>query len=724
MRDDPVTPLPADPASSCPAPAATARPAQALPALRVELELIDGPPDLDGRATLQVFDPVRNAHFRLVHPASIALRHWQAGDADAFSEALTAASGLVLSRREIGDIAEFLVACELTEGDRDRSWQGLVERQAAARPALPTRLAHGYLFFRVPLFNPDRVLSTLAPRLGFVLTRGFAVGYGMLLALALFLVMRQWDRFAADIAAGIGFAQLPVYAVMLLALKAVHEAGHALMARHHGARVPSMGVALMLGVPVLYTDTTDIWRLPSRGQRLSVVLAGVGAEMLVAGVALLAWSFLPEGPTRQMAAALATLSIATSLLINLNPCMRFDGYFALSDALDVPNLQDRAFALTRAHMRHVLLGLPRETADDLGPARARLLVVYGYVTWVYRAALYVGIALMIYMVSFKALGLVLLAFELGWFLARPFWSEMRLWWSLRASLAGRRRARLSAAVVLAGLVLAALPLHRVVEAPAIRVAREEAVVHARAAARVAQVLVRDGAGVSAGQLLARLEAPALTARRERAAAEVAALEVRLARAPAVAAERDAALVLARQLETARERLAGLARLEADLEIRAPMSGIVVDLEPGLDAGVWINEGQELGRVVGASGVSVRALVDEAEVRRLRVGATAVFVPETGLGAATPLALETIAARNEQRLGEAALADIHGGPVATGSAGEGLQPRGSLFAVTLASGAPSPLLMERGVVRIAAAAESPAGRLARRVAQVLARESGF
>jgi putative peptide zinc metalloprotease protein len=711
----------AAPAFASPPPAAPAP----LPAMRAELQLLDGPLDLAGRPSVQIFDPVRNAYFRLGWPASAAIRAWRPGDAAAFANELRASHAADLSLAELDEIAEFLFRNELSVADRQNSWKGLAAKKAQAQHGnLALKIAHNYLFFRIPLLNPDRMLERVAPAFDFVMTRGFAFVFGGAMLLALFLILRQWDAFAASAASALTTESLPAYAALLVALKGVHEMGHAIVAKRLGCRVPSMGVALMLGAPVLYTDTTDAWRLTQRWKRLSVTLAGVGAEMIVAGLALLAWSFLPVGAPRQMACALATMSVVTSLTLNLNPCMRFDGYFALSDLLDVPNLQDRAFALTRAHLRHTLLGLPMEAAPDLAPSKARLLVIYGYATWIYRIALYTGVAALVYMMSFKALGLLLFAFEIVWFILRPLWSEARVWWVMRGNLATNARARWSAGAFAVALILVLLPWSRVVEAPGVRVARDEASVHARMAARVEQVLVRDGAEVAAGQILARLEAPVLEAQRRRARAEIAALEARLARAPAMDSERDSILVLSSQLASSREKLAGLDRLDEDLEIRAPIGGIVVDLEPGLRAGVWINQGQELARVVAPQGVSVRALVEEADVRRIAEGASAVFIPEAGLGARTPLRVVAIAESNERQLADPALADVNGGPVAVNEERAGFAPRAALFAVTLESGAPAPVLLERGAVRIAAAGESPLARAMRRVAQVLTRESGF
>lgn len=697
-----------------------------LPALRRELRLSPGPADAHGRPTLLVYDPLRNLHFRFADPAARIVANWRAGSEEEFRTRLARDHGHAATSEEVAEIVAFLAANELTTVERERSWRDLAAKAAAARKSLGTRLLHDWLFFRIPLVDPDRRLERLAPKLAPLLGPATAWAVAALLALAIFLISRRFDVFLADASAAFTPDALPAYAVVLFLLKCVHELGHALAAKRYGCHVPTMGVAFMLGVPMLYTDTTDAWRLADRRERLAVVLAGVGAETVVAVAALVLWSFLPEGGLRQTACALAGMSLFTSLALNLNPCMRFDGYFALSDLLDVPNLQERAFALGRARLRRLLLGRAEPAAPDLPVGRIDLLVAYAWATWIYRLGLYFGIAAMVYAMSFKLLGLALFAFEVVWFLLRPFWLEGRAWWAMRADLVRAPRARLSAALALAALVLAVLPWSRVVEAPAVRIARDEAAIHATMPARIAERLVDDGAEVEAGTPLLRLEAPALDAQRHRVDAEIAALEARLALAPTVAAERDAAAVLASQLTAAREKRRGLDRLADDLLLRAPVAGVVVDLDPGLAPGVWINQGEVLARIVAAEGVGVRALVEEADVRRLATGATAVFVPEAGTGAATALRVVAIAETNERRLSEPALADVAGGPVATAgeTTREGPVPRGSLFAVTLAGEADAPVLLERGTVRIAAAAEAPLSGALRRVARTLTRESGF
>jgi putative peptide zinc metalloprotease protein len=199
----------------------------------------------------------------------------------------------------------------------------------------------------------------------------------------------------------------------------MHEMAHALTAKHLGCRVTSMGVALLVLFPVLYTDTTDAWRLHHRRERLAIVLAGIRMELHLALLATFLWSFLADGPLRSAAFFIATTSWLTSLAINLSPFMRFDGYYALADWLGAANLQPRAFALGRWRLREALFGLNEPPPEQLSRSREHIFILYGWATWIYRLMLFLGIALLIYYFAFKLLGIALFAVEIIWFVLLP-----------------------------------------------------------------------------------------------------------------------------------------------------------------------------------------------------------------------------------------------------------------------------------------------------------------
>ncbi len=267
-----------------------------------------------------------------------------------------------------------------------------------------------------------------------------------------------------------------------------------------------MGVAVMVLWPVLYTDTSDAWRLASRRRRLVIGAAGMATELVLAAWATLAWSFLPDGPLRTAAFLLATSTWVITLLINLNPLMRFDGYYLLSDWLGIANLQDRAFALARWRLREALFGLGDAPPECLPARTRRVMLAYAYATWVYRFFLFLGIALLVYHLFFKLLGLFLMVVEVWWFILRPIVSELAEWVKRRDRVRVNRRSMTTLALLALGLGLLFAPWSGTVTAPAVLRAEQQTRLFAPHAGRLAHVAARPGQGVEAGEVVFRMEA--------------------------------------------------------------------------------------------------------------------------------------------------------------------------------------------------------------------------
>ena len=186
----------------------------------------------------------------------------------------------------------------------------------------------------------------------------------------------------------------------------MHELGHAFTATRYGSKVASMGVALMVMLPVLYSDTTDAWRLNSRRQRIHIGAAGMIVELYLAIIFTFLWSFLPDGVMRSAAFIIATTSWIMSLAINLNILMRFDGYYILSDLLAVENLQDRSFALGKWRLRELLFDMGMPAPGNFTPLLRRKLIIYAWSVWIYRFFLFLGIALLVLSFLFQVTGTI------------------------------------------------------------------------------------------------------------------------------------------------------------------------------------------------------------------------------------------------------------------------------------------------------------------------------
>lgn len=421
----------------------------------------------------------------------------------------------------------------------------------------------------------------------------------------------------------------------------------------------------------------------------------------------------------------ATTSIAMSLAVNLNPLMRFDGYFALSDYWQVPNLQTRAFALGSWKLRELLFGLSAPPPEQFPPRKRRMLIVYAYGVWVYRFFLYLGIAYLVCVMAGKAIGIVLGSFELIVFIVRPIWHEVKSWWKVRGSMRGSWRARLTATAAACALILLCTPCLSTIESPGVLVAGEEQEVHLSSAARLTSVNVKPGQIVQAGDVLFEAESGELDHELHKAALKARLSELRLARLMANATDREQAVVLVSENKAAREKYAGIQRARRKLHVVAPFSGRIADLDSALAAGTWVSELDVLARVISTEDARAKGFVSDADINRIASGARGVFIADEVDLQAQNVVVESVAPASNGKLSEPVLGEINGGPILSVSKDRELKARDGWFEVSYAvPAAPPPARVIRGIIKVEAQPHSPLSVIWRRIGAVMVREQSF
>jgi putative peptide zinc metalloprotease protein len=654
--------------------------APGIPPLRQELRIERGAALVNGAPSWTLFDPVRHIFYQLGKIEYQIFAHWAQGKWPALSGALQdeGVDGEDIDA-EIGRVVEFSLANNLTLTPMGDSAATFTQDQNRQRKAWWKWMVDNYLFFRIPLFRPAAFLERTLPRIAPIWSPASLWFFIGLALLGLFLVSRQWDSFMASFAYFFSWQGVLAYGLGLSFVKIIHELGHAYTATRYGVRVASMGVSFLVMFPVLYTDTTGAWRLRSRKQRLAIDCAGVSAELMVAAISTLLWVVLPEGPLRSVFFVLATSSWVLSLVLNLNPFMRFDGYYVLSDLLDVPNLQPRSFALGKWRMREMLFGLGEPAPEDV-PARLRRgMIVYAWITWLYRLVLFFGIALLVYYMFFKLLGIILFVVEIGVFIARPVWLEMRQWNDRRAQILQSRRGKWVLGSLIALTILAALPLDRSVSAPAILAPEISAPIVAGDPARVEKILVKNGDFVKSGTALFELSAPELEEGKRQNNVRIAEIKEKLARGASDAEDLNNRGILERELATLSAAASGVERRLSRLILRSPHDGMVVDLPDDIQAGRWLNGSETLALVISPDRYDVQAYVTESDVWRVADNAAARFVPDDPSQSALGVSLAERSTAALQTLDQPMLASSNGGAIAVNEdEGKNLRPRAALY----------------------------------------------
>ncbi|WP_200843876.1 site-2 protease family protein [Pantoea sp. 18069] len=636
------------------------------------------------------------------------------------AQGISASTTLQVDEEQVAEFAKFLDQHSLLRATPQKVEQ-LQKKSGEAKWKSGKWWLHTYLFIRVPLVRPQRLLQAMMPWVAPLFTW---TALWLLLGattLGLILVARQWETFANSFMDMLSPSGLAGFALALIVSKTLHELGHALVATRLGVRVAHMGVALVILWPMLYTDTSESWQLRNHKQRLAISIAGVSTELALAGLATLAWALLDDGLLRQSMLYLATTGWILSLALNASPFMRFDGYFILSDILNFPNLHERAGATAKAFMRRKLLGLKEPDPEPFRPQVQWKLRLFAYITWLYRLIVFLGIALAVYFFFFKALGIFLLAVELWWFIAKPVWTEIMVWKKRWPEVPTRNRLLLRGCVVLV-IALAAFPWSADLKVPGVARAERQQVIYSP---QPAQVIELQPQGlVEAGHPLAQLDTPDLQARMARTQASVTTLSQQLPRLMGQEQGLDVQQATIRRLE---EQLAETRAIEgeaAQLQLNAEFDGHWRDVDPHLRAGTWVNTRVPLGVLVDPESWVVDTYVDQQQISRITVGAKAQFWPQRWGTPMNATVLEIDSTRSQQ-LPYSMLDARHGGTIATQPHEKESLPVQPLYRVRLTlEDAPAQMRELRGMAHIRAERSSWLWHVLQNGLAVVIRESGF
>lgn len=703
----------------------------ALPSLREELDLLPGPVLADGQPSWTLHDPVRNLFFRIDWPTFEVLRHWSLDSPQAIAQAICNSTTLHADAAEVSGVAQFLVANQLTRPSGTSSAAQLTERLHQLEGSVWKWLLHHYLFFRIPLLRPDAWLDRWQGVAGWFYSRRFAGLTLAALLLGLTQVLQRWESFSASLVDTFNLRGLISYGLALFMVKLLHELGHAFTAKRLGCRVPTMGLAFLVMWPVAYTDTNETWRLTQRLQRLQVAAAGIATELIIAAWATLAWALLPDGALRSAAFVLATISWVATLAINASPFMRFDGYFILSDWLDMPNLHERSFALARWQLREMLFDLGEDPPEHLAGATRWGLIAFAWATWLYRLVLFLGIAVLVYHFFIKVVGIGLFIVEMLWFVLLPLQREFQAWRQRWGRIRSRARSRTSAGIFVGLVLLLLLPWPGRVSSSALLRPAEVWPLYAPAGARVDTLPYRNGDAVGVGAVLIGLHGPDLQMRRQVLLARVERLRWQSASSGFDAESRNRMLVQAVTLSAAESELASLDTALLLYAPRAPFAGQLRDMDPDLQPGQWLAKKEKIGVLVRQDGRwLVETWLDEDAVQRVAAGDAALFITDGAQGSALRLRVLAVDRDAARVLPRPELAAQLGGHILAREKAGQLVPERAIYHVTLALQSPTPLPAAlrqqswRGTLTVHARWESPAWPYVRQALAVLVREAGF
>lgn len=521
------------------------------------------------------------------------------------------------------------------------------------------------MFARIPLLDPDRFLMRTLPIIGRLFSTFGALIWMAVVGWGLKVAADHFDGLRNEAQGILAPGNLPLLYGALVLLKTLHEFGHAYLCRKFGGEVHTLGVLFMIFTPVPYVDATSAWGFRERWKRVLVGLGGVIVELFVAALATFVWANTGRGAVHSLAYNLMFIASVSSLAFNLNPLLRFDGYYILSDLLGIPNLSQRANRQLRYWCERYLYGLAKEQNPADSRTEAAWLGAFGISSGVYRVFVFAGVLLVI-ADQFLLVGLIMAAVcAIAWVVVPA--SQLVRYLGTSPKLDRQRPRAVAITLALAAVVLAFLqfvPLPYHFRAPGVVRSRTWSEVHTETSGRVVRILVQPGSRLAQGQPLLELANRELELELVSARAQRTEIETRL-RAALNAAVPDV-LPLQGVLEANRKTLATLEHYRSNLVVRAPLAGTWVFPRADELTGRWLTKGADLGIVVDPSGFQFHAVVGPVDVDRLfaRNLGTGQVRLRGEAGKALELRDPKVIPAEQRQLPSAALGWQAGGPVAT------------------------------------------------------------
>lgn len=473
------------------------------------------------------------------------------------------------------------------------------------------------MMLRFKLFNPDPLVTSLVRLFGWMVSPLGLMVWITVTFLGSLQLLRCWGTFVSNRIATFGANDLIWIAVAWVILKLIHETAHSVVCKRYGGRVNSCGVLLLLLIPLPFVDVTSSWRFESKWKRMLVSAAGMMAEVFIAAIACFVWANADPGPLKYHAGNLIISATLHTLIFNVNPLMRFDGYYIMADWLEIRNLaqQGRTWVKTRA--KWIFFGSSPSPVNETG-FRALAVQVYGVLSMGWFVLIAVGLSLACSSLI-EGFGLLVATIGLFMWIGIPTIQLTRfLIWGSETERPNRLRFLLACCCfsLLLTITLGYCPSPTVVSAPLVVDFSEASVVRAKSPGFLSPIPWNDGDRIKKGDLIASLENPDLEFQLNSLLIDIQISKMKI---NSLHTNNQQA-----QLQLEQERLFAMIEqreeLEAqiaDLHLRSPQDGIIIGRELNTKPGTYMLPGDELLTIAEPTQIHAIALAKQTDFEWLR-----------------------------------------------------------------------------------------------------------
>ena len=483
------------------------------------------------------------------------------------------------------------------------------------------------LAIKVPLLNPDKFFSWALSKVGF-LFRPYNVylGVGFLIAAFVFSLLNlnaiQNDVISAEayITNNIG-----ILIFSYIILKSIHELAHGMSLKYYGLSSNEFGVTFMVFMPIPYVDASNVWSLNDKWRRIAISLAGIYVELIVSAIALLLYFSVSDANIKSLCLSVAIVGLSSSILLNANPLLKFDGYYALEDAVEIPDLYERSKKYCLMRYKSLLFSIPCK--ENLPNGESLTLITFAHASTIYRYILSTFIA--VYLIeNLFFIGALLAFYLLYQLIYKPIISFITF---LMAEVIATKHQsvaalRLVPVMIVSVFVLFWMPVKSSKTIEGVSWLDEKSKVVIPESALLRKSHKKFGEKVLAGDLLFSLD-PML----EQSSISLHRAELTLLDADFFNAIRNRELNqdFDSEREAKKEKLKSLEEKIISFELKSNQSGILVPADTYQMAPRWVKKGQVVAYVINRDETVVRAAINQDHLEAIEKGIEEVEVVFSG-----------------------------------------------------------------------------------------------
>jgi len=469
------------------------------------------------------------------------------------------------------------------------------------------------MMLRIPLFDPDQLMTRAENLVGFLVSPFGMLVWLVVVITGFFQLLLHWDAFFLERVSSFSAIDIVWMVLTSLVLKIIHELAHGVVCKKYGGRVKSCGILILLLIPMPFVDVTSSWRFPSKWQRILTAAAGMLAELFIAAIACFVWASSSPGPLQYHAGNVIITATLLTLLFNVNPLMRFDGYYMLSDWLEIPNLGTHGRQWLKGASKRLYFGNKAPVVKETG-FRAFIVKAYGVLAMLWFVSIAVGLSLGASSLL-EGFGLLVALIGLLMWVGIPLWKlanyvakgtktekPNRTWFAAASAI--------TAACLIGFLVLCPAP--SVVSAPIVVDYDPLEIIRAKATGFANNIHVTDGQHVEQGDLMVTLENPELELELKSLSIDIRISKIRVQ--ALLSRERLGELMLEQEsLDSMEKRFKELEQQIANLRVVATESGTVLAADLSAAKGKFFQLGDQILSIGSPAEIHAIALTRQEDI---------------------------------------------------------------------------------------------------------------